>query len=151
MSFDVYLAGSMTGRKVRDVLLERAEAKTLLSAYGLSFYDPADGEGLENQDQESVVSNAFDFPRMKMFVKKDLHAVSQSRAVLNITGDLPSEGSCWEMGFAVFHRLIPVHLVAPQRVTQAKMSFTNVLVDGMHETLQEAVFALSEELKKEKV
>lgn len=148
-TYDVYLAGSMTGRKIGSVLLERAEAKALLSAYGLTYYDPADGEGLEeHDDMNDVISNAFDFPKMKSFVTKDLAAVSQSRALLNINGDMSSEGALWEMAFAVYHRFIPVLLVAPQRVAQAKMTFTNILVDGLYETLQEAVFALNEKLKE---
>lgn len=149
---DVYIAGSMTGRKIGPVLLERAETKALLSAYGLTYYDPAENEGLEtHEDMNDIISNAFDFPKMESFVKKDLNAVSNSRCVLNINGDMSSEGALWEMAFATYHRFIPVFLVAPQRVCQAKMTFTNVLVDGMYETLQEAVFAVNEELKKETV
>lgn len=148
-TYDVYLAGSMTGRKIGSVLLERAEAKALLSAYGLSVYDPADNEGLEqHEDMNDIISNAFDLPKMTEFVKKDLNAVTHSRAVLNINGDMSSEGALWEMAFATYHRFIPVYLVSPQRVTQAKMTFTNVLVTGMYETLQEAIFALSEKLKE---
>src|SRR5450755_3519108 len=127
--YDVYIAGAMTHRKIGSVLLERAETKALLSAYGLTYYDPAENEGLEkHEDMNDIISNAFDRPRMEAFVKKDLQAVSQSRSVLNISGDLQSDGTLWEMAFAVFHRFIPVHLVAPQRVSQAKMSFTNILV-----------------------
>lgn len=147
-TYDVYLAGAMTGRKVKDVLFERAEAKALMSAYNLTWYDPADNEGLEDKDGEVLISNAFDEPRMKKYVSKDLAAVAQSKAVLNITGDLASDGTSWEMGFATFHRFIPVHLVAPQRFSGAKMSFTNILVDGIHETLGEAVFVLNEKLKE---
>lgn len=145
---DVYLAGSMTGRKVREVLLERAEAKAILSSYGLTWYDPAGDEGLEKLNPESIISNAFDLDRMTYFVKKDLAAVAECRSVLNITGDMPSEGSTWEMAYAVFYRQIPVILVAPQRVQRAKMSFTNVLVDGLYNTLGEAVEVLSKKLKE---
>lgn len=145
---DIYLAGAMTGRRIRDVLLERAEAKALLSAYGLSWYDPADDEGLEDMDQEAFISNAFDKDRMKKYVSKDLLAVSQSRAVLNLTGDMASDGTAWEQAYAIFHRFIPVHLVAPIRLSGSKMGFTNILVDGLHENLQEAIFALNEKLKE---
>lgn len=148
MTYDLYLAGSMTGRKVRDVLFERAEAKALLTAYDLTWYDPADNEGLESKDPDSVISNAFDLPKMQEFVKKDLNAVANSRSVLNINGDMASEGALWEMAFATYHRFIPVLIVAPQRVAQAKMTFTNVLVTGMYENLNDAVFALKEKLKE---
>jgi hypothetical protein len=146
--YDIYICLAMTGRKVREVLLDCAETKALLSAYGLSFYCPADDEGLEKLDPESVISNAFDEERMRRYVTKDLAAVGNSRALLNVTGDRQSDGCLWEMAFATFHRFIPVHIVAPQRVTKAKMSFTNILVDRCHETLGEAVFALSEKLKE---
>ena len=149
-TYDVYIAGSMTGRKIQDILFERAETKALLSAYGLSWYDPAEGEGLEEQDSNAVVSNAFDFPKMESFVKKDLAAVAASRSVLNINGDMSSEGALWEMAFATYYRFIPVFLVAPLRVSGAKMTFTNVLATAMYGTLQEAVFALNEKLKESK-
>lgn len=146
--YAVYLAGAMTGRKVRDVLRERDEAKKLLLAYGLSWYDPADDEGLETLDQDSIISNAFDKPKMKAFVSKDLAAVASSACVLNINGDMASEGALWEAAFAVFHRFIPVYLVAPLRVDGEKMTFTNILVDGLYNNVNEAIFALNEKLKE---
>lgn len=147
-SFDVYIAGSMTGRKVRDVLLERAEAKALLACFYLTYYDPAADEMLELMDPDSVISNAYDASRMAKFVSKDLNAVAHCRAVLNITGDLASEGSDWEMAYAVYHRQLPVHLVAPKRLSGAKMSFTNILVDGLHNTLADAIIAVDRTLKE---
>lgn len=146
--YDVYIAGSMTGRKVRDVLFERAEAKALLSVYGLTYYDPAQDEGLEAMDPEAIISNAYDLEKMRTYVKKDLNAVAQSRAVLNISGDLPSEGSSWEMAFAVYSRQIPVFLVAPKRWSGQKMTFTNILVDGIYFSLTDAVVATAKALKE---
>jgi hypothetical protein len=146
--WDVYIAGSMTNRPVREVLMERAEAKALLACFDLTYYDPAADELLELMDPEAIISNAFDKYRMARFVSKDLNAVSQCRAILNITGDLPSEGSDWEMAFAVYHRQIPVHLVAPLRVSGEKMSFTNILVDGLHNSLAEAIIAVDKALKE---
>lgn len=147
-TYDVYIAGSMTGRKVGDVLAEREQAKALLSAYGLTFYCPADDEGLEGLSEATIISNAFDRPRMQRYVTKDLGAVSRSRSVLHLNGDMSSDGCSWEIAFAVFHRFIPVFLVAPQRVSGEKMGFTNILVDGLYNNLQEAVFALNEKLKE---
>lgn len=146
--FDVYLAGSMTGRKVKEVLEERRRAKNLLSANGLSYYDPAENEGLENMDGESVISNSFNKARMLVYVKKDLAMVADSRCVLNITGDLASEGSCWEMAYATFYRQIPVHIVAEMRISGEKMTFTNILVDGIHSSLTDAVIAVDKDLKR---
>jgi hypothetical protein len=146
--FDIYLAGSMTGRSVGDVLNERAKAKELLKAASLTWYDPADNEGLDKLDKSAIISNAFDKPKMKAFVSKDLNAVSRCRAVLNITGDLPSEGSTWEMAYATFYRLIPVVLVAPERLKGSKMTFTNILVEGMFNTLEEAICHISTALSE---
>ena len=147
--YDVYLAGSMTGRPVGEVRLERAEACAVLSTMGLTWYDPAENEGLERLDPQSLISNAFDRDRMEAFVKKDLAAVAASRAVLHLTGDLASEGSNWEMAYAVWQRQIPVHLVAPLRVLGVKMSFTNILVDGVHENLYFACKAIKNVLHSE--
>lgn len=146
--YDVYIAGAMTGRKVGDVLAEREQAKVLLSAYGLTHYCPADDEGLEGLPYDTIISNAFDRPKMHKYVTKDLAAVAESRSVLHLNGDMSSDGCSWEMAFAVFHRFIPVFLVSPLRVSGEKMSFTNILVDGMYNNLQEAVFALNETLKE---
>lgn len=145
---DVYIAGAMTGRKVCEVLLERAEAKALLTAYGLTYYDPAEDENLEALPIDSIISNAFDVVKMSSFVSKDLAAVSSCRSVLNITGDIQSDGSSWEMAYAVYYRMIPVHLIAPLRVSGSKMSFTNILVDGLHKSLPDAIVAIDKALKE---
>lgn len=146
--YDVYIAGAMTGRLVREVLFERRQAKYWLHAAGLTWYDPADNEGLEKRLDSEIISNAFNKRRMKKFVSKDLAAVAESRSILNLTGDLSSDGSTWEMAYAVFYRHIPVHLVAPRRATGELMSFTDVLVDGVHDYLLTAIKAIKKSLKE---
>lgn len=140
--YDVYLAGAMTGRTIKEVLKERQTAKRLLSLAGLTYYDPSHDEGLERQSPNKLISNAFDKRRMKHFVSKDLAAVAQSKYVLNLTGDLPSDGTNWEMAYAIWYRHIPVHIVAPKRHSGFKMSFTNILVDGVHQNLVSAIKAI---------
>lgn len=147
--YDVYLAGAMTGRKVSDVLKERAEAIQALKAAGLTVYDPAADEELENHDPNSIISTSLDKPQMEWFVKKDLAAVANSRSILNINGDKISDGAIWEMAYAVYHRQIPVFLVAPGRQSERIMGFTNILVDEIHYDVQEAVNALKIRLQKE--
>lgn len=147
--FDVYIAGAMTGRSIWEVNAERAVAQALLCSMGLTFYDPSDDEGLELKDPDSLITNAFDQTKMKEYVSKDLAAVSNCRAVLNITGDLASDGTNWEMAYAVWQRRIPVHIVAPERLKGAKMSFTNILVDGIHSELYYACEAIRKKLQEE--
>lgn len=148
--WDVYLAGAMTGRSIGEVLAERNEAKHALLAQGLTWYDPAEDEGLEKLPFNHIISNAFDKPRMSKYVSKDLAAVAECRAVLNITGDLPSDGSLWEMSYAIFYRHIPVVLIAPERASEARMSFTNILVDGIYEDLTTAVKAVKLKIQEER-
>jgi len=148
MQYDVYIAGSMTGRKVSDVLFERAETKAMLTAYGLTYYDPAEDEDLEKLDHNSTISNAFDVERMRKYVSKDLAAVAECRSVLNITGDMASDGTGWEMAYAVYYRHIPVILVAPLRTVGSKMSFTNILVDGIYANRADAIVAVAEAIKE---
>jgi len=146
--YDVYIAGSMTGRLVGEVLAERRFVRGLLDVAGLTYYDPALGEGLERRNPQSTISNAFDQKRMNSFVKKDLGAVAESRAILNINGDMISDGACWEMAYAVFYRHTPVHIVAPKRYTKEKMGFTNILVDGIHKDLGKAIKAVKKAVKE---
>lgn len=146
--WDVYIAGSMTGRQISYVLQERYFVRDLLTLYGLTYYDPAESEGLERCNPFTLISNSYNKKRMKKYVSKDLKAVSECRSILNITGDLPSEGSNWEMAYAVWYRHIPVHLVAPLRVKGSKMTFTNILVDGLHKDLMSAIKAIKRDIKE---
>jgi len=144
--YDVYLAGAMTGRKVSEVLKERYIAHGLLRKAGLTFYCPAADEELEGFKPGHIISTAYNKEKMDWYVKKDLGAVAASRSVLNINGDRMSDGAAWEMAFAVYHRQIPVYIVAPERSVGLKMGFTNILVDGIFPTVEEAVKALKEKL-----
>jgi nucleoside 2-deoxyribosyltransferase len=146
-SYDVYLAGAMTGRKVKDVLAERHHAHQVLRDAGLTYYCPAADEGLEILDQDAVISTSYDFDKMKAYVKKDLAAVAASRAVIHLSGDRISDGAIWEMGFAVYHRQIPVILVAPNRQMGKTMGFSNVLADAICYNVEEAVIELKKRLE----
>lgn len=146
--YDVYIAGAMTGRTVESVICERAWAKVYLKYAGLTYYDPAEDEGLQKCSFDAVISTAFNKRRMRRFVSKDLAAVAESRCILNLTGDMHSDGTAWEMSYAVWYRQIPVHLVAPLRNTGEKMGFTNILVDGVHKDLASAIRAIKKSLKE---
>ena len=148
--YDVYLAGAMSGRKLEDVLIERSIAKALLDKVGLTYYDPAADEDLNTVSTDGSINKSFDKKRMEWYVKKDLKAVSSSQCVLNLTGDIMSDGCAWEMAFAVYHRQIPVYLIAPQRILGIKMGFTNILVDGMFTTIEEAIqFLISKKVSEQ--
>jgi nucleoside 2-deoxyribosyltransferase len=147
-TYDVYLAGAMTGRKISEVLKERYKAHGLLRKAGLTFYCPAADEELEGYKPSHIISTAYDKRKMDWFVKKDLAAVAASRSVLNLNGDRISDGAAWEMAFAVYHRQIPVYIVAPERSIGLKMGFTNILVDGIFTTQEEAIKALAKELQR---
>lgn len=146
-NYDVYVAGAMTGRKVSEVLKERYYAHGLLRKAGLTFYCPAADEELEGYKPDHVISTAYNKSKMVWYVKKDLAAVAASRSVLNLNGDRMSDGAAWEMAFAIYHRQIPVYIVAPERATGLKMGFTNILVDGIFTNAEEAVKALRKELR----
>ena len=141
--YNVYLAGAMSGRNLDEVLREREQAKKLLREQGLTFYDPASDEDLNEVSKKGWINNNFNKSRMEWYVKKDLKAVSQCDCVLNITGDLMSDGCAWEMAFAVYARQLPVYIVAPLRKSRKKMGFTNILVDGIFNTVEEAVCHIS--------
>ena len=144
--WDVYLAGSMTGRTIAQVLTERSNARHWLDVAGLTYYDPAEDEDLDKLQYNTIISNAFNKKKMKSYVSKDFAAISECKTILNLTGDLPSEGSTWEMAYAVLYRRIPVHLIAPERRKGAKMTFTNILVDGLHKDLKSAIKAIKKEV-----
>jgi Domain of unknown function (DUF4406) len=148
--FDVYIAGGMTGRRVGQVLLERATAKAMMKLAGLTWYDPAEDEGLEKFDDGHVITTAFNFFTMKSYASKDFKALTQCRSVLNLTGDIQSDGAGWEMAYAVWQRQIPVVMVAPKRHSGELMGFTNIMVDKICPTLPEAIKEISNALLRER-
>lgn len=142
--FDIYVAGSMTGRKISEVLKERQKARELLELNGLTYYDPAVSEGLELLSQNSVISNAFDASSMDFFIKKDFEAVHNSRCLLNLTGDLSSDGTGWEM--AEMKRVLkrPVIVIGTNMFSGLRMNFTARCVDRVCPDIHSAIKAVKE-------
>lgn len=137
----VYLAGKMGGRSGRDVLNERARAVAACKANDIVAVDPARNE---NIDPKKTVDLRMDYLTMKAFVAKDEFAIRNVDALLVLTGDTPSEGTGWEMGLAHFALHIPVIMVSPKRAAGELMGFSNIKVDAIFETVEEAAEFLAE-------
>lgn len=137
----VYLAGKMGGRSGHDVLNERIHAARVCDEAGIDYIDPARGE---NVDPWKVVDLGMSFDTMRRFVSKDEWAIRNCDALLVLTGDTPSEGTGWEMGLAFFELHIPIVMVSPLRVKGKLMGFSNIKVDAIFETVEEAVEYIAE-------
>lgn len=143
----VYLAGKMGGRLGRDVLDERSRARYFCELNGIAYIDPAQ---TENVDPDKVVDLRMDYVTMKNFVAKDEYAIRHCDALLVLTGDTPSEGTGWEMGLAHFALGIPVVMVAPKRAAGDLMGFSNIKVDAILPTVEEAAKFIAESYKEAK-
>lgn len=139
----IYLAGKMGGRLGYEVIAERAAARKICNRYGIDFIDPGETE-VEHIRPDDVISLKLDYTAMKSFVAKDEYAIRNCDALLVLTGDLSSEGTSWEMGFAHFELKIPVIMVAPKRLSGELMGFSNIKVDAIFGTVEEAVRFLAE-------
>lgn len=137
----VYLAGKMGGRLGRDVLEERARAIAACKANDIYAIDPARNEHI---DPEKVVDLKMDYLTMKAFVAKDEYAIRCVDVLLVLTGDTPSEGTGWEMGLAHFELRIPIIMVAPKRAAGELMGFSNIKVDAIFPTVEEAAEFIAE-------
>ena len=133
----VYLSGKMSGRTGHDVVVERQRAIELCLEHNLTPLDPGKNEHLK--DIPELVSASVTYPVMKFFVAKDVYAIDHSDVVLVLTGDTPSDGTWWEMGQAHFKTGIPVVMVAPNRCSGDIVGFSNVMVDALFPTIEEAV------------
>lgn len=136
---DVYIGGAMGGRLVSEVLAERMAAKTLLREAGLSYYDPAEDEGLQAMPIHSRISLNYTLAKMEQFVKKDDFNVDHSRIFLNLTGDMKSDGTSWEMGRAFYLNRSPIIMVSPLRAEKQLIQFSNIKALYLARTVAEAV------------
>lgn len=144
--FDVYIAGAMHGRKVRDVLIERARAKDALWHLGISYYDPADDEGLHKRGPESIIDLRPSYTTMTHFVEKDEKHLSQCKNLLVLTGDKSSSGTGWEMAMAHYALKIPIVIVAPKMAAGRLMNFTTVKANVICKTVEDAALQIYEYL-----
>lgn len=137
----VYLAGKMGGRMGYEVLMERRQAVDTCKGWDLDPIDPALGESIV---PERPVDLSLNYTTMKAFVAKDEFAIRNCDVLLVLTGDTPSEGTGWEMGLAHFELKMPIIMVAPKRVSGALMGFSNIKVDAMFSTVEEAAEFIAE-------
>lgn len=137
----IYLAGKMGGRPGFEVLTERQYALECCLSWDLDAIDPAIGEGI---DPTKPVDLGMDYLTMKSFVAKDEYAIRTCDVMLVLTGDMPSEGTGWEMGLAHFELKMPIVMVAPKRVSGTLMGFSNIKVDAIFSTVEEAVEFIAE-------
>lgn len=140
----VYICGSMAGRLGADVQWERALVSTLLKRAGFIPHDPARNENIV---ADKHISSALPIDNMADYVVRDLSLLSKSDALILLTGDFPTDGSWWEMAYATLSYKIPVVVVSPLRVKSEIVGFTNVLIDHIYKTPEEAIDALKSLLK----
>ena len=145
--FDIYLAGAMHGRTVGEVLAERSRAKLFCEFYGLSYYDPAEDEGLQNLPLDHIIDMKPDLHRMAGYVTKDELNLSKCRSILVLTGDRSSSGTGWEMGMSFWKLKIPISIVAPNMVRGKLVNFTTIKVDYISLTTEGAVACLADYLE----
>lgn len=147
----VYLSGKMGGLIVGDVLSSRAEAKYHCDRFGLGYYDPADSEGLERLDPAAKIDLSIDYVTMSGFVRKDETNLDKCTVCLVLTGDTPSDGTWWEMARAYYYLKIPIVMVAPKRLHETLMGFSNVKLNYFFETTEAAIVFIKHGLPKEAV
>ena len=136
MGFKVYTSGGMGGRTVEEVTKERREIIRLFHGTGVQVLDPW---RTEKDDPGSKIPLQFDYRLMKQYVAKDEYAIRQADLLLTLTGDVPSDGTWWEMGLAHYECKIPVVMISPKRARGELMGFSNVKVDAIFGTAKDAV------------
>lgn len=137
--YDVYLALGMHGRTVGEVLLQTSLAKSFCTQYGLSYYSPADDEGLEGLPLSHIIDLKPNMATMCGYVEKDEKHLSQCRSLLVLTGDKCSSGTMWEQALAFYKLKIPIILVAPKMAQGKLVNFTTVKADFITHTQEEAI------------
>lgn len=148
--YAVYLAGAMHGRTVKEVLQERQTAVALCEMYGLSVYNPAGDEGLEDLTPNSKIDIKPNLTRMEWYVEKDDSHLDQCRTLLVLTGDISSSGTAWEMARMYYKHNRKIILVAPKMAKQKLVNFTTVKADFIRPTQEEAISLIAEILETER-
>lgn len=136
MKRTIYLSGKLAGRSKKEVLKERKEATELLVKAGFNVFDPV---SLENNNKEKVFSTKCSLDQMRRFVVKEKLALTKCDAVLMLSGDILSEGSLLEFGFASYHCHIPVLLVSKLRKEKKLVGWSNVEAVRVVESVEEAI------------
>lgn len=146
LKYDVYLAGAMHGRTVQEVIEERSLARYLCEANGITYYDPASDEGLDQMHPSQIIDLKPDLLTMEGYVKKDDAFVDQCRVLLVLTGDRASSGTLWEAGRMFYKNKRPIYLVAPKMAQGSLTNFTTVKATKIFESIGQAIKFLKGEL-----
>jgi hypothetical protein len=144
--FDVYLAGAMHGRKVKDVIEERKHAKWVCDLFEVTYYDPAADEGLDQMDPDDIIDLKPDLHTMRGYVDKDDSFVDQCQFLLVLTGDKSSSGTGWEMGRMFYQNHRSIYIVAPKMAQGLLTNFTTVKATKMFLGVEKAVDQIREDL-----
>lgn len=136
----------MHSRPVGEVVAEREKAKALCDLYEVTYYDPAEDEGLERLQPGQLIDSKPNLELMQHYVWKDESHLEQCQAILVLTGDRSSSGCAWEMAKAYYELNIPIFLVASKMATGQLVNFTTIKADFICETQEEAVEMLADYL-----
>lgn len=136
MSFKVYLAGSLAQRAAAEVTAERRKVIRLFRGKGVTVLDPW---RTERDDAETTIPIKFDYVTMKRYISKDHYAIDKADVMLILTGDHPTDGTWCELGRAYYKCQIPIVMIAPKRVSEGIMGFSNIYASAMFATAEEAV------------
>lgn len=142
-TYGCYIAGAMHSRPVGEVVAEREKAKALCDLYEVSYYDPAEDEGLERFGPGELIDAKPNIELMQHYVWKDESHLEQCQAILVLTGDKASSGTLWECAKAYYELNIPIFLVAPKMAKGELVNFTTIKADFICETQEEAVSLLA--------
>jgi hypothetical protein len=143
LKYDVYIAGSMHGRKVQDVLLERTLAKNFCKLYGLTYYCPASDEGLDKKQRDDIIDLVPNLNTMESYVKKDDDNLDKCRVLLVLTGDKSSSGTAWEMARMHYKNKRQIVLVANKMWYGKLVNFTTIKANYIRPTIESAIKSIA--------
>ena len=132
----VYLAGTMEGRSYEECVTERNVAKMLLNQRGIRVLDPLRGK----EYLAGKIINRDEKPNgvyIGEIIARDKYDLERSDLLLILTGDVPSDGTWLEYGYAKYMLDIPVVLIAPLRI--GKNGWSNHEATYIAKSLEDAV------------
>lgn len=116
---------------------EREQAAALVRQYGHTPLDPISGEYTTLDGNPNVQDDESGLTMVEIY-RKDMFAITRlADAVVWLTGDTPSYGSCIEIGLAAAHN-IPVLVVSPAG-RGARSAFVAALATHIGPSLEEVL------------
>lgn len=103
----IYLAGELSERKFEDIVRERHLIKKLIRENGLIPVDPVRCRDHNELSKLNIFT-------IKNIIARDEHDLSNSNAILVLTGDKPTSGTWFEFAYAHYVLKIPIVVVAPK-------------------------------------